>query len=45
MKVYLLRINQAVLYDRSTIGFSADAILGDRQLLLQRFLDERHIGI
>jgi hypothetical protein len=33
----LLRIHQDALYDRSAIGFSADAILGDRQPLLPLF--------
>ena len=33
----MLRIHQDALYDRSAIGFSADAILGDRQPLLPLF--------
>jgi hypothetical protein len=33
----LWRIHQDALYDQSAIGFSADAILGDRQPLLPLF--------
>ena len=37
-------INRSLPYERAIISFSADAILGDRQPLLQEFLDNRPLG-
>lgn len=37
-------INRIVPYERTNIGFNADAIVGEKQPLLKAFLDDRPLG-